>query len=188
MRNPGLPEEPSEVLVDVSFGDCSSMRAREKIGSRIREQVEPLPIGTASIEKIGGYGDEPVLVAFPVQNRKDAGVKIHVPDFEVESLRKAQPAAVEDTEEQRHDPLSVRHLGTVTTGIDLPEERREFCIAEDIRDIGRYSWKAAFGEHVCRNTDAAHVQSQLPNDANPVLQGCRRFIGPFLGPCMGKFL
>src|SRR5208283_1850763 len=86
MRNPGLPEEPPEVLVDVSFGECFPTRGREKICSGIREQVEPFRIGAASIEKYGGQGDEPVLVEFPVQNRKDAGFKIHVPDFEIESL------------------------------------------------------------------------------------------------------
>jgi hypothetical protein len=54
MRNPGLPEESPEVLVDIPFGDCSSIRAREKICSGIREDVEPFHIGPASIEKSGG--------------------------------------------------------------------------------------------------------------------------------------
>ena len=60
-------------------------------------------------------------------------------------------------------------------------------IAEDVRDVIRYFWKTVFGEYICMNAEAGHIQGQFPDNANPVLQGRGCLIRVFLGPCVDKF-
>src|SRR5208337_1132797 len=169
MRNPGFPKEFPEILIDIPFGYSFSGRRGKEIGVRIRKQMNLLHICRASMKEFIGHRNQPVLVEFTIYNRKDAGVQINIPYLEIQRLRNAQSASIQHTEQQRHDPMSVRNFSTVMASIHLFEKLCDFIITENIGNVSGSLLDDIFGENICRDTETSHIHAQLPYDTCPGL-------------------
>ena len=103
----GLPEESTEVLVEVPKGERSTGRARE----------DPLPAGAPNdlgvvagepLTKWLAHGHLAVLAALRVPDLKDPGVDVYIVDVQQAGFGGTQTAGIDRAEQHRHDQVPER--------------------------------------------------------------------------------
>jgi hypothetical protein len=106
----------------------------------------------------------------------------------MQRLGNTQPAAIQDAEQQWHNPMSMRDFSMVMACIRLFEKRHKLIVAEDIGNVFGAFGNDIFGQYIGMDSDMGHIQSQLPYDTYPVPQAGIRFIRMLLNPSLDKLL
>ena len=126
VRDPRLPQKPSEVVVDVVE---RQRHVRRGAGE------EPFPawlsgergvVAGEPFAQLLGDGQLPVLPAFRIPDLQHARVDVDILHAQQPGLRAAQPACVDRAEQDGHHQMPERHLRAVAAAVGLREQRREF--------------------------------------------------------------
>jgi len=173
VRDAGLPEEPAEVPFDVPD--------RQRLAGPAGE--EPVPgrppdeacvvVGEPDPQRFGD-GNLPVLTALGVADLQHSGVDVDIVRAQQTGLAQPQTAGVDRPEQHRHDQVPERHQGTGVAPVGLGEQRRQFLVGVDVRDVAGGSGQHPRGQHVGVDAAAAQPAGQFPDRRGQTLQG-RRF-------------
>ena len=91
-------------------------------------------------------------------------------DAQQPGLRAAQPARVDRAEQDRHHQMPERHLRAVAAAVGLREQRREFLIGVDVRDVTRGLLEHPGRQHVRVNAATVKPAGELPDRRDQALQ------------------
>jgi hypothetical protein len=125
-------------------------------------------------------GQLPVFAAFRVTDLQHARVDLDVRDAQQPGFRAAQPARVDRAEQDGHHQMPERYLRAVAAAVGLREQRCEFLVAVDVRDVTGGLLEHPGRQHVCVNAAVVKPAGELSDRRDQADHG-RRLHCPLSG-------